>query len=567
MGVKNIIGGLTLNGKEVATVDQISGSSEGLEYTLNDKGTEYSVTGIGSCTDTHVVIPGKHNGLPVTRIGAQAFKSCTALTGVEIPESVKYIEQYAFHSCGLKTLTIPDSVIQIGLGAIYNCKKLDSLVIPFVGEKSSNTSNTHFGYIYGAPTWSDHSGYIPVGLSKVTITRATTLADNAFSYCYHLTEIILPDNFTSAGAHVFNHCGYETIGSIPTGAPYNIYHGARYIGSKNNPYMLLVSSQGTNITSCVIPDSTRQICASAFAGCKKLQRITIPRNVRRIGSGAFYNCAGLKRIEIPWEVDKVDAEAFKGCSKLSIYCEHRAFPVYDPTDWLGQYWDDNWNPDNRPVTWGYTIPSLCVNDLVSELVDETSNYLITWDAENKCLVNSDLKASGGTLTLGETTHQVYTSYLTKDQLYLAGDDNGSQRSEVNSDGTANFIKCGNSPDSAANYDSTSIRGAIITSSGTRNGPPVQTEITPEQVHVYSDYDKLGEALLTRNSLKFVDTQFREDIGTVAATGVLTANSLHLGKDSTLTEEPTITLGTTTITESQLKALLDLLGTAGKEVYI
>ncbi len=35
-----------------------SGSNgEGLEYTLSSDGTYYSVTGIGTCTDTDVVIP------------------------------------------------------------------------------------------------------------------------------------------------------------------------------------------------------------------------------------------------------------------------------------------------------------------------------------------------------------------------------------------------------------------------------------------------------------------------------------------------------------------------------
>lgn len=133
------------------------------------------------------------------------------------------------------------------------------------------------------------------------------------------------------------------------------------------------------------------------------------------------------------------------------------------------------------------------------------------------------------------------------------------------DGTTKFVKYEDSPDNAAQYNDTSICGAAITSSGTRGGPPIQTEITPEKVHVYSNFANLGEALLTRNSLKFVDTQDRGENDPVSATSILTANSLHLGKDSTLTEEPTITLGTTTITESQLRALLNLLET-GANTY-
>ena len=48
--------------------------SEGLEYTLSNDGTYYSVTGIGTCTDTVIVIPNIYENLPVERIGESAFQ-------------------------------------------------------------------------------------------------------------------------------------------------------------------------------------------------------------------------------------------------------------------------------------------------------------------------------------------------------------------------------------------------------------------------------------------------------------------------------------------------------------
>ena len=48
-------------------------ASEGLEYSLNSDGNGYTVTGIGTCTDTEIVIPSKHNSKPVTSIGESAF--------------------------------------------------------------------------------------------------------------------------------------------------------------------------------------------------------------------------------------------------------------------------------------------------------------------------------------------------------------------------------------------------------------------------------------------------------------------------------------------------------------
>ena len=56
-------------------------SSKGLAFELNSDGKGYTCTGMGTCTDTDIVI-GSYNGLPVIGIGAYAFYSCDNLTDV-----------------------------------------------------------------------------------------------------------------------------------------------------------------------------------------------------------------------------------------------------------------------------------------------------------------------------------------------------------------------------------------------------------------------------------------------------------------------------------------------------
>lgn len=94
MGVKNYVGTLTVNDKEVATVDIVSDIlkwSTGLRYTLNDDGLSYAVVGIGTCTDTDIIIPAIYNNLPVTSINVNAFNGRSSLTSVTIPYSVTTI--------------------------------------------------------------------------------------------------------------------------------------------------------------------------------------------------------------------------------------------------------------------------------------------------------------------------------------------------------------------------------------------------------------------------------------------------------------------------------------------
>lgn len=76
-------------------------ASQGLEFALNDD--SYWVIGIGTCTDTEIVIPSQYNGLPVTGIFEQAFAGTNDLASIEIPDSVTSIGNYAFYNCSSLT--------------------------------------------------------------------------------------------------------------------------------------------------------------------------------------------------------------------------------------------------------------------------------------------------------------------------------------------------------------------------------------------------------------------------------------------------------------------------------
>lgn len=67
----------------------------------------------------------------VTTIGDGAFRSCTSLTSMNIPDSVTTIGSYAFYGCeSLASITIPDSVTMIGSYAFSSCDSLTSVTIP-----------------------------------------------------------------------------------------------------------------------------------------------------------------------------------------------------------------------------------------------------------------------------------------------------------------------------------------------------------------------------------------------------------------------------------------------------
>ena len=202
---------------------------------------------------TKIVIPAKHNGKIVSKIGENAFEDftnirtvvipdsiteicysafngCTNLINIEIPNSVTSIGNCAFVGCSnLKNIAIPNSVSFIGSSAFNGCSSLESITLPFLG---NGIDQTHFGYIFGASSYSDNDWYVPTSLKSVTITGGTSIDNYAFNDCYMLTSITIPNSIVSVGDDAFSRC--------------------------------------SNLKSIVIPNSVTSIGSYAFYGCSNL---------------------------------------------------------------------------------------------------------------------------------------------------------------------------------------------------------------------------------------------------------------------------------------------------------
>ena len=332
-------------------------ASEGLEYSLNSDETGYTVTGIGSCTDTEIVIPSKHNSKPVTSIGDYAFDGCTGLTSVTIPDSVTSIGEDAFFGCsGLTNITIPDSVTSIGISAFYNCTGLTSITIPDsvtnIGISAfDGCNNLQDIYITNIAAWCNISGlnnlmrsgsnnknlYINNELAtSITIPDGVTaIPYKSFQNCSGLTSVTIPGSVTNIGESAFSGCTELTSIIVVKGN--SKYHSegnclietatkTLILGCKTSviPTDGSVTSIGasafykcTGLTSITIPDSVTSIGASAFYNCTGLTSVTIGNGVTSIGYSAFGDCSGLTSITIPDSVTSIGNSAFSGCSGLT----------------------------------------------------------------------------------------------------------------------------------------------------------------------------------------------------------------------------------------------------------
>ena len=69
---------------------------------------------------TKIVIPAKHNGKKVSAIVEYAFSGCSALTSIEIPNSVTSIGYNAFYGCSNLTIYCEAESEPSGWGSWWN---------------------------------------------------------------------------------------------------------------------------------------------------------------------------------------------------------------------------------------------------------------------------------------------------------------------------------------------------------------------------------------------------------------------------------------------------------------
>ena len=385
---------------------------DGIYYDLNPIGKTAEVARNPNEYKGDVVIPASvaYDGTDysVTFIGYAAFKSCSDLTSVTIPSSVKLIRPDAFYYCSaLCSVNIPDQITTIEANTFYWCYSLTSITIP------NSVRSIHEMAFFGCSS-----------LATVTLGSSVKyIQPSAFGFCTAITNVYcLAEDAPVIANAVFElntiekailHVPASSIEAYKAMEPWmyfkdiialntdaveidGIYYNLKTDTNKAEVTNLLWGNYAgsldipASVTYDGVEYSVSSIGDFAFLACSNLTSISIPGSVTSIGYEGFSGCRGLTSISIPNSVKSIGIFAFTGCRNLD------SVSFSDIASWCSI---DFASYTSNPLYYG---GNLYVNgELIEDLVIPNSVTSIGKHAFNCCFSLTSVTIPGSVTSLDE----------------------------------------------------------------------------------------------------------------------------------------------------------------------
>lgn len=302
-------------------------------------------------------------------IGRNAFRDLSKLITVSLPNSVKVIEY----------------------GALYNCTKLKSVVLP---EKLSS--------IEGDWNWDDGVFAYCSSLTDVKFTACNYIGGYAFASCGALEHIILPSDLKAIDQYAFAYC--------------------------------------QNLHSVDFPPLLERIGSYAFQNCA-LDSISLP-GLTSIDEYAFQNCSNLKEVKVPSTLESVGDKAFEGCTQLNdvftytilpvkinqnTFCTYETATLHVPVQsYDNYYWDTEWSQFhafedfNEPYKYFY----LNKEYILASRIDGCPNI--------------DIRDNGGLIVKGDAIQNAGDIHVSGSGTIIANGNVDASKFHIDIDVTSNY---------------------------------------------------------------------------------------------------------------------------------
>lgn len=345
-------------------------------------------------------------------IGMGAFAGCNQLTALTFPEGLDSIAAYAFSASKLNQILLPESIKSLGKGVFSNMQNLNKVVI----EPTSNLEIPESAFENTKTV-----NYVTLG------PNVTAIGDHAFKGTNRLLHL------TFSGANNINHIGKEAflgsaINNFNFGQATVITHIDDYaFAQSKQPSATIPAATGhvgkgafyyaTDLTSYVPNPANDTIADLLLAGTAVTNDVTAETQISYIGRYAFYN-SQIKSLILPSTVNYIGERAMAGMINLQeLASDATVVPELGEDVWIGV----------KQATIPLKVPHESY-DAYSN-ADQWSRFLI-WAEEQQSVigdVNQDGEVTAADVTalydilLGNSTQFIETADVNGDGEITASD--------------------------------------------------------------------------------------------------------------------------------------------------
>lgn len=288
--------------------------SQGFMFESNGDGT-CTLTKIGDCTDSDIVIPEKSPaGDIVTMIAEYAFYGAEDINSIVFAGRTLELDKKAFQSCETEKIVITGCDMVIGENAFSYCEDVTEVII-----SGSNIEVETYAFydtgkdmnvkIINCTGVLDEKAFQSCGIADLNINDSTLeLGENVFSYCENLTAVTFDSSTVEIGTYAFYDSGDD--------ATVTFSNCGLDIDDK--------AFQSCGITALNISGSETVMGDNAFSYCEDLTDVIIGVGNTEIGTYSFYDCTSLENVSIAADSEDdslslvIDDKAFQSCSVQNV---------------------------------------------------------------------------------------------------------------------------------------------------------------------------------------------------------------------------------------------------------
>ncbi|MBP3717332.1 MAG: leucine-rich repeat protein [Paludibacteraceae bacterium] len=233
----------------------------------------------------------------VAEIGERAFSSCRGIKRIILPNTVTKIGSMAFYHCAdLEYISIPASVEEIGDHVFYECGNLSTIDL--------DSANTNFQIADGVVIKDGEALFTAPKnpLDTVSLPNTVTRIKNGCFSGSHLKHIVLPDSLVEINYCAFSYCEDLEELVLP-GSVQTIEYGA----------FMCTSS----LREISIPEGVTSIDERTFFSCTQLEKVVLPKSLNKLSTLAFLDCKNLKEITIPASIENLEEFGFPEGVKIN----------------------------------------------------------------------------------------------------------------------------------------------------------------------------------------------------------------------------------------------------------